>query len=175
MGLVLVSSTNPKIMALPPSPLGGGKYNFGTISSVQLDKNSKPDWVLSGHWRSNLLSFSSSKQTNASTIAPVFDGTFEMVMVNGSGLHRHTLTNFALTKVSTPNKDATEFNGTAAINLRSGPVSDIPISVKFMGNQTISIWLDPNKIQSHFGNTPIFGTVFEPLSNFAAGPRMSMR
>src|SRR5713226_1004237 len=74
MGLVLVNSTNPKIMAQPPSPLGGGKYNFGTISSVQLDKNSKPDWVLSGHWRSNLLSFSSSKQTNASTIAPVFDG-----------------------------------------------------------------------------------------------------
>lgn len=179
MGIVVpVSSTNPKIMAQPPFPIGGGKYDFGTISSVQLDKNSRPDWILSGHWRSNLLSISNTpKQTNASaTTTPVFDATFEMVMVNGSGLHRHSLTNFALTKISTQNKSAAEFNGTAAISLRNGPVSDVPTSIKFMGNHTISIWLDPGKIQSHFGNTPIFGTVFEPPSNFAAGPpRMNMR
>lgn len=179
VGLVFpLSSTNPKIMAQPPFPIGGGKYSFGTISSVQLDKNSRPDWILSGHWRSNLLSLSNTTNpTNASaTTTPVFDATFEMVMVNGSGLHRHTLTNFALTKVSTQNKSAAEFNGTAAISLRNGPVSGVPTSIKFMGNHTISIWLDPSKIQSHFGNTPIFGTVFEPLSNFAAGPpRMNMR
>ena len=176
--VVPVSSTHLKIMAQPPFPLGGGKYNFGTISSVQLDNNSRPDWILSGHWRSNLLSISNTpKQTNASSnTTPVFDATFEMVMVNGSGLHRHSLTNFALTKISTQNKSATEFNGTAAISLRNGPVSGVPTSIKFMGNHTISIWLDPSKIQSHFGNTPIFGTIFEPLSNFAAGPpRINMR
>ena len=117
------------------------------------------------------------KQTNASaTTTPVFDATFEMVMVNGLGLHRHSLTNFALTKISTQNKSAAEFNGTAAISLKKGPVSDIPISVKFMGNHTISIWLDPGKIQSHFGSTPIFGTVFEPFSNFRGPPPpMNMR
>ena len=39
MGLVFpLSSTNPKIMAQPPFPLGGGKYNFGTISSYNLTK-----------------------------------------------------------------------------------------------------------------------------------------
>jgi hypothetical protein len=163
------------VLAQPAFPVAGGKYNFGTISSVQLDKNSKPDWILSGHWRSNLLSISSSNQTN-NTTAPVFGATFEMVMVNGSGLHRHSLANFALTKISTPNKGTTEFNGTAAISLTNGPASEVPISIKFMGNHTISIWLDPSKIQNHFGNTPIFGTVFEPLSNFAVGPpRMNLR
>lgn len=175
IGLVPAHSTDIKIMAQPPFPIGGGKYSFGTISSVQLDKNSKPDWILSGHWRSNLLNIPSSNQTNNAT-APVFDATFEMVMVNGSGLHRHTITNFALTKVSTPNKGATEFNGTAAISLTNGPVSGVPISINFMGNHTISIWPDPSKIQNHFGNTPIFGTVFEPLTNSAMGPpRMSIR
>ena len=163
------------VMAQPVFSVAGAKYNFGTISSVQLDKNSKPDWILSGHWRSNLLSISSSNQTN-NTTAPVFDASFEMIMVNGSALHRHTITNFALTKISTPNTGATEFNGTVAISLSNGPVSDVPISIKFMGNNTISIWLDPRKIQNHFENNPIFGTVFKPLSNFAVGPpRLNMR
>ena len=81
-----------------------------------------------------------------------------MAMVNGSGLHRHTIADFALTKTSTPNKGTTEFNGTVALSLKNGPVSGVPTSIKFMGNHTISIWLDPSKIQNHFGSTPIFAT-----------------
>src|SRR5919108_754488 len=189
---VTLSSVNPKIMAQPPpvrpGPFpypGGGKFDFGTISSVQLDKNNKPDWILSGHWRSNLLNLSSSKQTNtssttnataAATTTPVFNAEFEMVMVNGSGLHRHTITNFALTKTSTIGKGTTEFNGTVALSLKNGHVSGVPTSIQFMGNHTISIWLDPSKVQNHFGSTPIFGTVFQPFSNFGPGPpRMNMR
>ena len=39
MGIVVpVISTNPKIMAQPPFPIGGGKYKFGTISSINLTK-----------------------------------------------------------------------------------------------------------------------------------------
>ena len=182
---VTLSSMNPKIMAQPPPvrpgpfpyPLAAGKFDFGTISSVQLDKNNKPDWILSGHWRSNLLNLSSTTNATApATTTPVFNAEFEMVMVNGSGLHRHTITNFALTKTSTPSKGTTEFNGTVALSLRNGPVSGVPTSIQFMGNHAISIWLDPSKIQNHFGSTPIFGTVFQPFSNFGPGsPRMNMR
>lgn len=192
--VITLSSMNPRIMAQPPPvqpgpvPHPGAKFNFGTISSVQLDKNNKPDWILSGHWRSNLLSLPSSKQTNTSstitnataaaiaTTTPVFNAEFEMVMVNGSGFHRHTITNFALTKTSAPGKGTTEFNGTVAISLKNGPVSGVQTSIQFMGNHTISIWLNPSRIQNHFGSTPIFGTVFQPFSNFGPGPpRMNMR
>jgi hypothetical protein len=43
--------------------------------------------------------------------------------------------------------------------MREGPVPDVPLSVKAMDNNAVSIWVDPTKIQNHFGNTPIFGTI----------------
>jgi hypothetical protein len=32
-------------------------------------------------------------------------------------------------------------------------------SIKTMDNNAVSVWIDPTKINSHFGNTPIFGTI----------------
>jgi hypothetical protein len=43
--------------------------------------------------------------------------------------------------------------------MRQGPVPDVPLSIKAMDNNAVSIWVDPTKIQNHFGNTPIFGTI----------------
>jgi hypothetical protein len=43
--------------------------------------------------------------------------------------------------------------------MRQGPVTDVPMSIKTMDNNAISVWIDPPKIQNHFGNTPIFGTI----------------
>jgi hypothetical protein len=152
-----------------PYPFAGGHYNFGTISSVQLDKNGIPEWVLSGHWKSNLLNIStttrgiSSNQTNTTSSAPEFDASIRMVMVNGSAPHTHTITNFKLLKITNSDKNTKEFNGTATISLKTGPTTDVPISIKFSGNNVISIWLDQAKINNHFGKTPIFGTIFKPF------------
>jgi hypothetical protein len=43
--------------------------------------------------------------------------------------------------------------------LRQGPVPDVPVSIKAMNNNILSIWADPTKINNYFGNTPIFGTI----------------
>jgi hypothetical protein len=82
-----------------------------------------------------------------------------MVMTNGSALHDHRIYNFTLTNMSMPNNSTTVFNGTATITMRQGPVSDVPLSIKAMDNNAVSIWVDPTKVQNHFGNTPIFGTI----------------
>ena len=58
-----------------------------------------------------------------------------------------------------PNNSTTVYNGTATITMRQGPVPDVPVSIKAMENNAVSIWVDPTKIQNHFGNTPIFGTI----------------
>jgi hypothetical protein len=58
-----------------------------------------------------------------------------------------------------PNNTTSVFNGTATITMKDGPVDDISISVKRIDNNVISIWTDPTKINNHFGNTPIFGTI----------------
>lgn len=168
--LTLATATQ-EVMAQPhPRDLhgAGGHYKFGTISSLQLDKSGRPEWVLSGHWKSNLLNISSttnssSNQTNSYN-TPEFDTSIRMVMINGSAPHTHTITNYKLLKVSSPDKNTKEFNGTVTISLKSGPVTDVPISIKFAGNNIISVWLDPTKVNNHFGNTPIYGTIFNPFN-----------
>jgi hypothetical protein len=47
--------------------------------------------------------------------------------------------------------------------MRQGPVPDVPISITTMDNNAVSIWADPTKINNHFGNTPIFGTIVKLL------------
>jgi hypothetical protein len=167
--VVLASISMQNNIAYSQYPFGPERYVFGTISSVQNGENAIAEWVLSGHWKSNLLSQIQTNQTTSSSA--VFDASFEMVMVNGSGLHRHTITNFNLTKASMPNKNTVEFNGTATASMRNGPVTNIPISIKFMGDKVISMWLDPTKINNHYGNTPIFGTVIKPFSSMGSHPR----
>jgi hypothetical protein len=84
---------------------------------------------------------------------------FNMVMTNGSAMHDHEIYDFTLTDMSMPNDSTAVFNGTATITMRQGPVPDVPVSIKAMENNAVSIWVDPTKIQNHFGNTPIFGTI----------------
>ncbi|MGC1132662.1 MAG: hypothetical protein WA941_07560, partial [Nitrososphaeraceae archaeon] len=63
--------------------------------------------------------------------------------------------------MSQPNNMTKVFNGTATASTREGPVTDIPTSIKIIGNKVMSIWLDPSKIDNHFGNTPIYGLVMD--------------
>ena len=55
------------------------------------------------------------------------------------------------------------YNGTATITMRQGSVPDVLVSIKMMDNNAVSIWVDPTKINNHFGNTPIFGTIVKLL------------
>lgn len=82
-----------------------------------------------------------------------------MVMTNGSALHDHEIYDFKLTNMTMPNNTTTVYNGTATITMRQGPVTNVPVSIKSMESNAISIWADPAMINNHFGNTPIFGTI----------------
>jgi hypothetical protein len=139
-----------------------GNYTFGTISSLQNDESGNPAWVVSGHWKANLLSNQSnvtSQGNRSSSSGPTFNASFEMIMLNGTAAHTHTITNFVLANTSMPNNMTRIFNGTSTASMREGPVTDIPTGISIMGDKVISIWLDPSKINNHFGNTPIYGTV----------------
>jgi hypothetical protein len=61
--------------------------------------------------------------------------------------------------MSNPNNTTSEFNGTATIALNEGPVENVPVSIKRIDNNVISIWADPIKINNHFGSIPTFGTI----------------
>jgi hypothetical protein len=155
-----------------------GLYAFGTIASLQNDENGNPTWIVSGLWKGSLSmnnktqaggganQTTSTSPTTANATAATgslpnatFNSKFDMVMTNGSAKHDHRIYDFTLTGISMPNNSTTVYNGTATITMRQGPVPDVPVSIKTMDNNTVSIWVDPTKVNNHFGNTPIFGTI----------------
>ena len=151
-----------------------GLYASGTIASLQNDKDGKPAWVVSGLWRGSLtnltsgaamMSSSSANNTTSKMNLPTatFNSVFEMAMLNGSALHKHQISNFVLTGMSMPSENISVYNGTATITMKEGPVNDVPMSVRTLNNNIISIWVDPAKTMNHFGNTPIYGTVTQAV------------
>jgi hypothetical protein len=155
-----------------------GLYAFGTIASLQNDENGNPTWIVSGLWKGSLSMDNKTQggrgnQTSTTANATIatggslpnatFHSKINMVMTNGSAMHDHEIYDFTLADMSMPNNSTTVYNGTATITMREGPVPDVPVSIKTMDNNAVSIWLDPTKINNHFGNTPIFGTIVKLL------------
>jgi hypothetical protein len=150
-----------------------GLYSSGTIASLQNDKDGKPAWVVSGLWRDSLTNMTSSaammsssaNNTTSKTNLPTatFNSVFNMVMLNGSALHKHQISNVTLTGMSMPNEKTVVYNGTATITMKEGPVNDVPMSIRTLNDNVISIWVDPAKTMNHFGNTPLYGTITQEV------------
>jgi hypothetical protein len=165
--ILLYQDSQNQVMAYP---LGNDSkdYTFGTISSIQNDENGKPAWIVSGHWKTNLLDNLSladgvegANVTELSANGTSFDVQIEMVGLDGTAEHTHSITNFVLLNTSQPNNMTEVLSGTTTASMMEGPVRDIPTTIKVMGDKVISIQLDPSKIDEHFGNTPIYGLVMD--------------
>ena len=157
----------------PQQPEQPGEYTAGTIASIQNDKDGIPTWLLSGAWKGAIINIDKG-ETNSDTLPSIntnndnllasnFEATFDMVMLNGSSLHEHSIYNFTLSDISMIYDKNSVFNGTATITMKDIPVNDVPISIKAMNNNVISIWTDPVKINDHFGNTPIYGQIIQDI------------
>ena len=150
-----------------------GEYAAGTIASLQNDKNGKPVWIVSGFWKGSLTNLTSPMSSSNSSISntttnknlptATFDAIFNMVMVNGTAMHKHQISNFTLTSISMPNEKTVVSNGTATITMKEGPVNAVPVSVRTIDDNVIVIMPDLGKTKDHFGNTPIYGTITEDV------------
>lgn len=140
-----------------------GEYKFGTLSSIQSDENGTPAWVLFGHWKGNLANNQSLIQGQGNDIlgGESFNAQFEMIRLNGSAGHTHTITNFVSSNASQIDNSTMIFNGTATASMREGPVTDVPSSITITGDKVIAILLDPSTVGNHYGNTPIYGLVMD--------------
>jgi len=127
-------------------------WTFGPIASIQNNKEGKPAWVLSGHWVTNIIN--STKDSFNQTKPAKFDAWIDMVMLNGSAMHKHKISNFTLTDATTDT-----YKGTVTVTMKDGPVKDVPVEIKVMNNHVITISLDAAKTNNHFGDTPIYGTI----------------
>ena len=121
----------------------------GSISSTQNGPDGKPEWKVSGTW----------KFTNLSSKSPTFNASFDMMKVDGSSKHKHTIdatiTSADFSRVG--KSSVRTYSGTATITMKEEPASDVPIVIKISSNGNVSILSDPSKTQGHFGNTPIEG------------------
>ena len=164
----------------PHEVMKPGEYAAGTVSSIQNDENSNPTWIVSGVWKGSLImdkskediqnnnaTNSTSAMTTLNTTAKLptasFEAIFDMIKTNGSAMHKHSIYDFILTEMTMLDNKTSVFNGTATITMKNVPVQSVPISIKILGGNIISIWTDPTKLNNHFGDTPIFGTVMKDV------------
>lgn len=140
-------------------PAKGKDYKdvtFGSISSIQNNEQGEPSWILSGHWVTNIINktMDSFNQTNPAK----FDSWIYMVMLDGTAMHKHSISNFSMSDVS--NQDnTTSYKGTVTVTLKDGPVEKVPIEIKTVNNHVITLSLDAAKTNNHFGDTPIYGII----------------
>ena len=155
-GLLLFSFNVDVIMGIP-ADLVKGDYLFGRTIGIVDDESGNPVWIVSGHWKTNL---SNQTQANTNNNSTVLNIDIEMIKTDGTSKHTHTMTNFVLANTSKQN-NYTIFNGTGTISMPQGVVSEIPIGIKVMNNTLGVIQIDPNKIDSHFGTSLIYGIPLE--------------
>ena len=120
----------------------------GTFNYTQTDETSNPEWIITGNWSLEGIDSSS----------PTFDATIDMAKPNGSAAHDHTVNNLAVSAQPTNQNDSTVIEGTTTITMRDGPVSDEPTKIT-LGEKDISVYFDPAKIDNHFGNQSITGSI----------------
>lgn len=138
----------------------------GNIISVQVDNSGSPLWILSGKWR--IDDFSENKSNYVTNLK--LSANITMVSTNGTGEHRHRLIDFKLTNLTFSNRLAI-MNGTASLvtsgNEQPGLpalMMNVPITTKIENLRIISIDIDKELSNHHFGESPIFGSVLRRSS-----------
>ena len=151
----------------------------GGFTSLQTDSDNKT-WISTGEW--DLVSEPSNDTRSNSSIVN-FSATVGMRATDNSDGHEHKISEFRLTNSSIASDEGGSeitFNGTASIETDVGLYSDVPISIKIDDDGPIIVSIDTQtneikpqwiprggtigvlideRVQDHFGNTPVYGNV----------------
>jgi hypothetical protein len=144
-------------------------HKWGMISSIQNNEQGQPAWIVAGHWMMEMGSPQNETATPDMTGGRIsnvsgFNAMLHMVMLNGSAMHSHEISNFTQVGDATFNGDtnSTTITGTATITMREGPVQDVQTTIEIAQDKVIAISPDPAALENHFGDTPIYGVVVSP-------------
>ena len=152
----------------------------GGFTSLQTD-NDSITWITSGKW--DLLSTPSVAGISTPNTV-IFNATIDMRTTNNSGGHAHKVYDFKLTDgsiVSDEEGSVLIFDGTSSVETPFGLYTEVPINIKIMDGGpaivsidsqsntikpkwipkggTISLSIDEQKVDDHFGSTSIYGNV----------------
>lgn len=128
----------------------------GSIANVQLDADGNPEWIESGYWLLRLRPGATESDLPSTHLVV----RISMVGVDGTAIHGHSITNFTLTSASMEGNNTTHvFEGTATVTMRDGPVSGVPLTIRILNGAALAMSIGPDKIDSHFGTNPVYGTL----------------
>jgi len=140
-------------------------HKWGMIASINND--GEADWIISGHWMMEMASQNDTATSNTtgmiSNVAG-FNAILHMVMLDGSAMHNHEISNFTQVGDPTFNSEtnSTTITGTTTVTMREGPVPNVQTTIELARDTVIAISLDPAPLQNHFGDAPIYGIVVSP-------------
>jgi carboxymethylenebutenolidase len=143
---------------------------MGSIANVQLDNDGNPEWIESGFWVLRLRSASGGSDLPSAFLV----ARITMVGMDGTATHGHAITNFTLTGAAMEGNSTQVFEGTATVTLRGNPISGVPLTIKVLNGAAVAMWIGPEKIDSHFGTNPVYGTVGASSRAVAAEIREGM-
>jgi hypothetical protein len=134
----------------------------GGIGSLQDDQKNNTQWIVQGHWEmslSNPLQYT----VNGNNTVKTFNASFTMISLNGSLKDKDSLSDFKQTNSSIKSDSSQiNLNGTATIiSKKLGRFEQVPVSLKIIRNNALSVWIDPRNVNNYFGKTPIYGTVYQ--------------
>jgi hypothetical protein len=70
---------------------------------------------------------------------PTFNSTFYMIKTDGTAAHRHIISDFKMSGTPIVANNSTTFNGTSTVTMKDGPVKDVPTSIRFEDESSVSI------------------------------------
>ena len=151
----------------------------GGFTSLQTDPDNKT-WIATGKWD---LVYDPSRANQTGSSPVIFNATIAMRGTDNSAGHEHKISEFKLNRSSIgSNEDGSVivYNGTALVETDVGLYTDVPMSIRIVdeapaivsidtqtneirpewipGGGTIGVLID-ERVEDHFGNTPVYGDV----------------
>lgn len=120
----------------------------GIFNHTQTDSSGNVDWINSGSW----------SLAGITSAFPTFEGSIDMAKPDGSAAYDHQISEFSLIGSPVLQDNTTILDGTSTITMREGPVTEEPTTIN-LTEESISVFFEPTKIEDHFGNQSITGTV----------------
>ncbi len=132
----------------PQNSFAQSDSKTGTFNHTQTDESGNPDWINTGNW----------SLTGIGSSSPAFEAVIDMVKPNGSAAHEHEVNNLSVSGQPTTQNNSTVIDGTTTITMRDAPVPDEPTTIT-LTEKDILVYFDPAKINNHFGNQSVTGSV----------------
>lgn len=151
--ILTISVFSSSVNANPPEYLDD-TYTYGPITGIIENEIGNTEWIMGGKWRSSLTNDTDAKSESLDA----FNAAIEMIKPDGTARHTHAITDFSVQSISYPDNNSTLYIGNSTVSLQVGPAVDIPTTLqKSNDNNIFIIRIDPESVDYHFGDSPIYG------------------